>query len=43
MYYTHNEVKQIEYTLTDEGIEKGIDETKLKHYVPFDYIDKYKK
>ena len=43
IYYAHNGVKQMEYTLTDGGIEKGIDETKLKHYVPFDYIDKYKR
>ncbi|WP_245827572.1 DUF3139 domain-containing protein [Paenisporosarcina indica] len=43
IYYAHNGVKQIEYSLTYEGIEKGIDETKLKHYVPFDNIDKYKR
>lgn len=36
IYFAHNGVKQFEYILTEEGKKKGIIESELKHYVPFE-------
>ncbi|MFE6166924.1 DUF3139 domain-containing protein [Viridibacillus arvi] len=37
-YFAHNKgrVKQFDYTLTEEAKKRGIDESKLKHYVPYE-------
>ncbi|MEX3624937.1 DUF3139 domain-containing protein [Viridibacillus arvi] len=37
-YFAHNKdrVGQFEYTLTEEAKKRGIDESKLKHYVPYE-------
>jgi hypothetical protein len=32
IYFAHNEIMQFEYTLTDEGKQKGITEEGLKNY-----------
>lgn len=36
IYFAHNGVKQFEYVLTEEGKERGIIESDLKHYVPLE-------
>ncbi|MBU8878695.1 DUF3139 domain-containing protein [Bacillus sp. FJAT-29790] len=35
IYFAHNDVQQFEYRINDEGKQKGVIETELKHYVPF--------
>ncbi|WP_407082956.1 DUF3139 domain-containing protein [Paenibacillus polygoni] len=34
VYFAHNEIMQFDYRLTEEGKEKGVTKSKLKHYVP---------
>ncbi|MBD7966718.1 DUF3139 domain-containing protein [Paenibacillus gallinarum] len=34
VYFAHSEIIQFDYRLTEEGEEKGVAKSKLKHYVP---------
>ena len=36
VYFSHNGVKQFEYVITEEGEKRGVIESELKHYVPFE-------
>lgn len=36
IYFAHNEVLQFDHIITPEGLEKGITNADLKHYVPRD-------
>lgn len=36
IYFAHDEVLQFDHRLTQEGIERGIIMSELKHYVPLD-------